>query len=179
MKQIETTGRTVEDAVREALVELGAERDSVHIEVLDEGSKGFLGLLGGKPARVRVSLKEMATQGASEVELEEKQDVSEDAQLLQRNASRDADDVDLEEEWHQAIERAKQFVFGIAERLQMDVDIAVEEADDNIVHLNLSGDNVGLIIGRHGQTLDSIQYLANVVANRVRGMRVRIVLDVE
>jgi len=55
MKTLEKTSRTVEDAIEEAVQELGVDRSMVRVEVLEEGSKGLLGLLGGRPARVRVT----------------------------------------------------------------------------------------------------------------------------
>lgn len=59
MKWVEKGGRTVEEAVEAAVDELGVDRDQLEIEVLDEGSKGFLGIIGGKQARVRVSVKDL------------------------------------------------------------------------------------------------------------------------
>ncbi|CDF58966.1 RNA-binding cell elongation regulator Jag/EloR [Thermobrachium celere] len=57
MKSIEMTGRTVEEAIESALKELGVKRESVNIEVLDRGSKGIFGLIGSRPAKVKVTIK--------------------------------------------------------------------------------------------------------------------------
>lgn len=57
MKIIEMTGRTVEEAIKSALKELNLTEDKIEVEVLDEGSKGFLKLIGAKPARIRVKVK--------------------------------------------------------------------------------------------------------------------------
>lgn len=140
MKAIEKTGKTVEEAVALALEELGARRDDVEIEVLDEGSKGFLGLLGAKPARVRVKLKDS---------LGEK------------------------------IETAKEFLAGLLERMGVEAQITAEVGEDQLVYIRLSGRRMGVVIGRRGQTLDAIQYLVNLVANKAPGPRARIVLDAE
>lgn len=64
MKSIEETGRTVEEAVAQALKKLGLAREQVEVTVLEEGSRGLLGLLGGRPARVRVSARETAAERA-------------------------------------------------------------------------------------------------------------------
>lgn len=64
MKSIEETGRTVDEAVAQALKKLGLTREEVEVEVLEEGSRGLLGLLGARPARVRVSAKEVAAERA-------------------------------------------------------------------------------------------------------------------
>lgn len=176
MRSIEKSGRTVDEAIREALDALGVERDVVEIEVLEEGSKGLFGILGSRQARVRVTVKEEP----AETETQEDSGVftvafdaedEDDAERIQG--------VDLEEAREAAIERACNFVRGVAERLGLEVGIETREAEDDIVHINMTGDNVGLLIGRHGQTLDAIQYLCNVVANRRSDVRVRVVCDAE
>lgn len=57
MKVIETTGKTVEEALKNALSELKVEKDKVEVEVLDEGNKGFLNLIGARPAKIKVKVK--------------------------------------------------------------------------------------------------------------------------
>ena len=64
MKTIETSGKTIDDALESALKELKVERDKVQVEILDEGSKGFLNLIGTKPAKVRVTIKTNAKEEA-------------------------------------------------------------------------------------------------------------------
>jgi spoIIIJ-associated protein len=59
---IESQGKTVEEALSEALLKLGARRDEVRVTVLDEGKAGFLGMIGGRRARVRVERKDPAGQ---------------------------------------------------------------------------------------------------------------------
>ena len=140
MKSIETSGKTVEEAIAAALAQLGARREDVEIEVLEEGSKGFLGLLGAKLARVKVTVNDS---------LDDK------------------------------IEAARGFLQGLLERMGVKAEIAVEEGEDQLVYLRLSGRRMGVVIGRRGQTLDAIQYLVNLVANKLPGPRARIVLDAE
>lgn len=140
MKSVEKTGRTVEDAIQAALEELGAKREDVEIEVLEEGSKGFLGLLGARLARVRVTV-----------------DDSMDAK----------------------IDAAREFLEGLLERMGVSAEIEVEVGEEQLVYFRLSGRRMGVVIGRRGQTLDAIQYLVNLVANKLSGPRARIVLDAE
>jgi len=140
VKSIEKLGKTVEEAIALALEELGAKRDEVEIEVLEEGSKGFLGLLGARPAKVRVTLKDS---------LGEK------------------------------IEAAKAFLAGLLERMGVQAEVTATVGEDQLVYINMTGRRMGVVIGRRGQTLDAIQYLVNLVANKIPGPRARIVLDAE
>lgn len=64
MKEVEKTGKTVEEAIEKALKELNAKRSDVEVEIAEEPSKGFLGIIGGKPARVKVNLKDQPEQRA-------------------------------------------------------------------------------------------------------------------
>lgn len=165
MRSVEKTGRSVEEAIQEALDELGIERDEAEIVVLEEGSKGLFGLLRGRSARVRVGLKSdiMASRTGSD-----------------RTAMTSSDEEArrLEDERNAAIERGRLFLAGVLERLGITAGIEIRE-DDDIVHMNVTGTDLGILIGRKGQTLDSIQYLVNIVANRQGHVRVRIVIDAE
>ncbi len=134
MKSVEKQGKTIEDAIQLALEELGATLDQVETEVLEEPSKGFLGILGGRPARVRVTLK------------------PDPLRILH------------------------DFLLGVCQRMGSDVELEISTSEETI-KVDFKGDNLGLIIGKHGQTLDSLQYLANVVYNRNAENRQRVVLD--
>lgn len=140
MKSVEKTGKTVDEAIQAALEELGVKREEAKIEVLDEGAKGFLGILGARPARVRVTV-----------------DNSLDAKV---NA-------------------AREFLAGLLERMNVSAEIETEIGEDQLVYIRMSGRRMGVVIGRRGQTLDAIQYLVNLVANKLPGPRARIVLDAE
>lgn len=148
---VEKTGKTVEDALRAALVELNTAEDCVNYEVLETPSKGFLGLIGSKPAKIRVTLKEVEAD-------------SEVISIKQTSKPLDTAILFLEE---------------IFRGMNMKVDIEVKEALDGIV-LDLHGEDLGILIGKHGQTLDALQYLTNLAANRdMSEEKVRISIDVE
>ncbi|WP_418626865.1 RNA-binding cell elongation regulator Jag/EloR [Anaerosinus sp.] len=148
---VEKTGKTVEDALRAALVELNTAEDCVNYEVLETPSKGFLGLIGSKPAKIRVTLKEVEAD-------------SEVISIKQTSKPLDTAILFLEE---------------IFRGMNMRVDIEVKEALDGIV-LDLHGEDLGILIGKHGQTLDALQYLTNLAANRdMSEEKVRISIDVE
>lgn len=137
MKELIRTGKTVSDAVDIALKELGVTRDMVDVEIVDEGSKGFLGILG-KHAVVKVILKDIVK------------------------------------------ESAKDFLKNIINAMNIDVNFDISENEDTL-NINLYGKNVGLLIGYRGETLDSLQYLVSLVANKSNpsGRYRRIIIDAE
>ncbi|HZT92956.1 MAG TPA: RNA-binding cell elongation regulator Jag/EloR [Gaiellaceae bacterium] len=141
---VEATGETVGEAKWAALRELerrhpGLDKASVQFEVLAEGERGILGV-GYEPARVIAHLPSEAARAATVV---------------------------LGDEAGQAAE-ARGLVARIVDTLGVDAEVVAREDAEAIV-ITCSGPDVGLLIGRHGQTIDSIQYLLNVVAYRAYG----------
>lgn len=136
MKTIEKTGKTVEEAVEAALAYLGATKEQVEIEVLEEPSKGLFGLIGSKAARVRVTLPDTPE------------------------------------------EVAKDFLEKIFEKINIKVFIEVFKRD-SMINISLSGKDLGILIGRRGETLDALQYLVNLAVAKKIGHKQRIVLDIE
>lgn len=135
MKELIRTGKTVEEAINLALKDFGVPREMVEVEVLDEGGKGFLGLIS-KQAIVKVVLKDVIK------------------------------------------ESAKNFLKQVIDAMKLDITFEIEETEDTI-KFNLQGKNVGVLIGRRGETLDALQYLVNVVASKYKGYERyrRIILD--
>ena len=137
MKSIEIEGKTVEEALNKALLELKTDEHMVDVDVLEQGSKGLFNVIGVKPAKVRVSLK------------------------------------------YDYIEEARNFLANILKAMKIDAEINIEE-DDDTLHINLNGKNMGLLIGYRGETLDSIQYLVSLVVNKVHELpHKRVILDTE
>lgn len=136
MKSIDVSGKTVEEAIQLALKELAVERDRAVIEVLEEPSRGFLGLLGGKQARVRVVV---------------------------------ADD---------PVKLALDFLGEVLVCFNLEVKTEVEERD-NSIYITFRGKDLGVLIGRKGETLDALQYLLNLAVSRKTNERTRFILNVE
>jgi spoIIIJ-associated protein len=132
---IEKEAKTVESAIEEALNEMNIGKDDVDIEVLDEGSKGLFGLLGGRNALVRVYKK-----------------------------------VDYEE-------IIKSFLYPVFDVLGIDGDIDIT-VENNVLNIKLSAENIGIIIGRRGETLDALQYLLGLAVNKQSDRFMRVTLDV-
>lgn len=136
MQVIEKTGRTVEEAVEQAIAELGIPREETDIEIIEQPSKGFLGLLGSKPARVKVSVR------------------------------------------NSPVRRVKGIMTDILNTMDLQAKLDIVEKD-NTVTINLEGENLGILIGRRGETLDALQYLVNLSINKNQENRKKFILDIE
>lgn len=165
MNKIMTSGKTIEEAVKQGLAKLGATEDQVTINVIEQPSKGFLGLIGVKEAKVElVLLQESPT-------ILPVGNRSKDIELVSRTENGDNPERDPYEE-------AASFVRDVGENMGLQIEVDIVHKKDNTV-LNISGNDLGLLIGRRGQTLDSLQYLANIIANRYSANFIRIILDAE
>lgn len=133
---VEKTAKTVEEAVKLALIELNAREDEVVVDILDEPKKALLGLIGGKEAKVKVSLKETADR------------------------------------------KAKQFLESIFDKMNIAGKITTS-MDGKDLYVSVEGNEMAVLIGRRGQTLDSLQYLVSLVVNKDRDDYIRVVLDTE
>jgi spoIIIJ-associated protein len=136
MKVVEKIARSKEEAIAEALRELGVTLEQARVEVVEETSKGLLGFLSGKAVKVRVSVKE---------------DLGQAAGLFLRE---------------------------MLVNMGVLAQVEIFKRKDNTV-LNINGKDLGILIGKHGQTLDAIQYLVNLSVNKDQAEKERIIIDVE
>lgn len=182
MSTIETTGKTIEDAVRSGLVRLGRMKDEVDIEVLEEPKSGFFGF-GSKPAKVRITEKE----GVPTVPTMESQPAAVEKPVAPAAAEPAANAADAAEEAvpqvetepaEEAAAKAKAFLQEVLKNMGIDVVIEKMIKSDKVL-LHLHGKNLGILIGKHGQTLDALQYLTNLTTNQGETTRHFIMLDVE
>ncbi|WP_062551759.1 RNA-binding cell elongation regulator Jag/EloR [Peptoniphilus phoceensis] len=193
MNYVIKTAKTVDEAVREALTELNITRENAEIEVLDEGQKGFLGLIGSKDATVKVWPKVDETKSILNeifneyIEPEKSQDVVQntDDELEFENEEVSTDEVDMEEaiktldeENEEILSAAREFISKILETLELE-NIVEMELEDNTLNVNVNGDEnrLGILIGKRGVTLDSIQYILNLIVNKKSSRYIRVNLD--
>lgn len=193
MNYVIKTGKTVDEAVREALSELNITRDNAEIEVLDEGQKGFLGLIGSKDATVKVWPKVDETKSIlneifnEEIEPETSQEVVQntDDELEIEDEEVSTDEVHMEEaiktldeENEEILSAAREFLGKILETLELD-NIVEMELENNTLNVNVNGDEnrLGILIGKRGVTLDSIQYILNLIVNKKSSRYIRVNLD--
>lgn len=166
MRTVVASGKSIEDAVKNGLAQLQTTEDRVSITVLEQPSKGLFGLIGAKAAKVELAL----------IPVPEPVTVSAVASASYSTptpmAAQDKNDDGF------PLEEAVRFIKEVAATMELHIDVECSMEKDNHV-LNITGDNLGLLIGRRGQTLDALQYLTNIVMNRYSKNHVRVVLDAE
>ena len=195
MTTIEETGRNVEEATEKALEQLGVTEDQVDVEILEEGSKGFLGI-GQAPAKVRVTVRAIPAAGEPKprprrkpapkppeakpaLKREPKREVKRQAKPSPPKAEAAPEAVVTEEAIQQAAEVGREVLGKILEGIESEGKVTVRTASDSQVVLDIVGGDTARIIGRHGQTIDSIQYLVGIIVNRKIGAKARVVIDAE
>ena len=199
---IDVTGKTEEEAIQNALRQLGLDRDDVSVEILERAKSGFLGL-GSCPAKVRVSYgpeeEEAApAESAPEIREERKEErpkppkaekktrqdrkpaEAQAAPAEKKPAEQPAPAADLGEEVDDEKAQAiRKFLSGLLEQMESSAEIRIYLPEKGRYKVILEGKNLGALIGRRGETLDAIQQLTSYAVNRSGSGRVRVQLDAE
>jgi spoIIIJ-associated protein len=171
-KSIEKAAKTVQQAINDALEELGVTEDDVVIEVVDEGESGGLLGIGRRSAVVRVSL--------ADDQLPENDDFTNDEEAAAANPDDHVyygDDEYSDEPESQAESETMDYVADILKGIGIHGRISSYYQDGNL-HIDVSGHDCGAAIGRHGETLDAIQYLSSLVANKYTEEHTRVIVDI-
>lgn len=138
MEYIEVSAKTVEDAISEAAIKLEVPSDKIEYEVITEGSTGFLGLIGSKPAVIKARKK------------------------------------------FNLLDHTKDFLARMFKAMNVDVNSTVDyDEESRTMNIVFDGEDMGLLIGKRGQTLDSLQYLTSLVVNKEQQEYVRVKVDTE
>ena len=200
---IRVSAKTVDDAITEALIQLGVTSDRLEYEVIEKGSAGFLGI-GMKQAVIEARRKpEPKEEKVEEPVVEEPVRVEPkkvEAVQPQKAAEKKADEpkkaafekavekeakeevkkeTKLVEVQPQTIKAVEDFLKNTMKAMDMEVELKTEIDQDGALCVDMSGEHMGILIGKRGQTLDSLQYLANRVANKHQEGYVRVKLDTE
>lgn len=183
MREIESFGKTVEEAVHSGLNRLGLSRDEVDVQVLDEGSRGFLGI-GFRHARVKL-VSRVAEKEPNHRELVRTWlgigDLADDDATESGDPEPESQGVAAEAGAEQG-SPGLEYLQGLIQRLGLEATVTEKESE-GVTLLEVEGKALGVLIGRHGETLDAIQYLVNLSANKRAhlsgdGVRARYVVDV-
>ena len=201
---IRVSAKTVDDAITEALIQLGVTSDRLEYEVIEKGSAGFLGI-GMKQAviearrkpepkeekveepvveePVRVEPKKVEAVQPQKAAAEKKADEPQKAAFEKAVEKEVKEEVKKEtklvEVQPQTIKAVEEFLKNTMKAMDMEVELKTEIDQDGALCVDMSGEHMGILIGKRGQTLDSLQYLANRVANKHQEGYVRVKLDTE
>jgi len=166
MKYIEKNAKTIDEAVEIALKELNVSKSEVEVEVLEQPSKGLFGIIGTRQAKVRVTLIEKPNESTKSKEVRQ----TRPTRVNETRLSATQEDYNT----------AQKFLRQVLDAMDIKAEIRIKLNEDNL-YINLAGPKMGIIIGRRGQTLDSLQYLVSLVVNKDKGKEgyVKIILDTE
>lgn len=223
MDFVEVSAKTVDEAITKACIELEVSSDRLDIQVISEGSSGFLGF-GSKPAVIKVRKKEEPAWDMEEPEEEVKTPVKEETkpesgmdlkekskpvkkefqkkETARKEARKESSKRETlkkepqkkqdagaqseppvpktDEEIVTMKASAQKFLAGVFQAMELPVDIHMEYNQElGSLDIDFSGDDMGILIGKRGQTLDSLQYLVSLVVNRDQKDYVRVKLDTE
>lgn len=175
---MEWTGRTVEAALDAAASDLGCAPASLEYTVLEQPSRGFLGLIGRRDARIRV--REIDTSASADLDAK---DPSADMAELETRLGEEAEATETAAKPGVSLaeqeERARKFLDDVFAAMKIEVELQRSETEEGVL-FQIEGESLGILIGKHGQTLDALQYLTNLAANRgVLGERLHVLLDIE
>ena len=171
IKTLEKSARTEDEAIALALKELGMDRDDVSVEIVERAKSGFLGI-GASPAVIRVSY-EVPDEVVKPAPKAEKPAAP--AAKAAPKVEKAAAPADEPAEYAQI----RQFLTGLLERMGVTAEMEFSPRDNGGVNVSLSGNGMGAIIGRRGETLDAIQHLTNYVVNRGNEKHIHISVDAE
>lgn len=169
-KFVETVGKTKEEAVAAALKQLGTTIDNVTIQTDEQKSGGFFGFLAKTEYRVKVTL-------INEVSKEDNTIVKE--MPIEENAPKNVETRIAGSDLSELERRAKAFIEEVFESIGInDVEIHTSTEEDNIM-VKVSGEEASKLIGRRGESLDSLQMLTNLAVNKGEEQYSRVLLDIE
>ena len=183
LKSKEFSGKTTEDAIAKALAELGLERDDISVEIVERGKAGFLGI-GAVNAVVRVSFEGEDEPAPAPAPVKKPEAPKAEKKAEKKPAAPKAEPKPAAEKPKkrtaegQAAE-TEAFLSGLLERMGVEAQIEIEARQGGGLNVNLSGEGIGAVIGRRGETLDAIQHLTNYAVNRGSDKRAHINVDAE
>ena len=188
MNYITVTAKTLDDAITNAQAELGVTSDQLEYEVIEKGSAGFLGI-GMKQAviKARKKVQEPEVKEVVETTVKEEKQVKHEKkekpvvkEEVKEVKEVEIKEVELAKVEQITIETCEKFVLDVLNAMDMgDVKVTSEIDEEGALSINMEGENMGILIGKRGQTLDSLQYLTNRVANKMQDGYVRVKLDTE
>lgn len=198
MNKIEVSAKNVEEALTQAMIDLGTTSDRMEYEVISEGRSGFLGF-GSKPAVIKAWIREDAmsaelnsfmnkTPAKADPVPEEKVLQEEKPVVKPAESTETAVDKKTGSTAGTAVSTAtvkvaqtpEEFITQVCNAMGLEVSVDSKfDEKENILDINMIGKDMGILIGKRGQTLDSLQYLTGLVANKNHEDYIKVKLDTE
>ena len=184
MDYIEVKAKTIDDAITDALVQLGVTSDQLDYEVIEKGSAGILGL-GRKDAvikaRKKVAVPEKKAEPVAEKKTEAPSPKKESASVVEEEKTEKAPAKAPANIDFSALEtNVKDFLSQVFAAMKLEVEIITKVDEENkIIDVEFKGPEMGVLIGKRGQTLDSLQYLTNLAVNKQSESYIKVKLDTE
>ena len=192
MEFIEVSAKTLSDAITEACQKLSVTSDRLYYEVVEEGSNGFLGI-GSKPYLIKAAVKEEVKEPEVKEPVKEvvKEQVKESVRPVKEEKKEPTRNV-VKENVKESVKdkqvvsdgtlekKAEVFLKDVFHAMEIEADIEVKyDSSNQAMDINLNGEDMGILIGKRGQTLDSLQYLVSLVVNKDSSDYIRVKVDTE
>ena len=177
-ESLEFSGKTVADAIKRATEQTGRPESELQVTVLSEGSKGILGI-GGEDAHILVAIKApLAAEERGEPRGEPDGPASQAPSDVGEAHDAPRDERERAPITPELSNDARMVLLDLLDLMSMDTDVEVHERDNNLV-LEVIGEDLGLLIGRRGETLAALQFLLNLILAKRLKKWARVVVDVE
>jgi len=185
MEKYEFEGKTDQDAIENACRKLNLSREQMDIVILEPGSAGIFGLVGGRKAKIKVTVNQEepeAVEKVPEEKVEKVTTLSEDTPVT-TEPEKEPEMADPEatapNSREDEIAIAKEALENILALIPMEGITVKGGLEDGSINLNIEGDKTGLLIGRKGKTLDALQFIVNKIVNKSLEKRSRVIIDSE
>lgn len=193
MDYIEVRAKTIDDAITDALVQLGVTSDQLDYEVIEKGSAGFLGInrkdavIKARKKVVVPEKKEVVTETVAVKKPEKKQTApvekkeSVPEKKVEKNDKKEkSEKAAAPIDYAPLVENVKNFLAQVFQAMELEVEIITKVDEENrMIDVEFKGSEMGMLIGKRGQTLDSLQYLTNLAVNKQSDSYVKVKLDTE
>lgn len=166
MEHFEFQGKTTEEAIEIATRELNVPEEDIDVDVIEPGSPGIFGIVGGKKAKIRVTVRSLVEAHEEKAPEPAKEAYAPSIKLHEKDADENG------------LGLAKETLESILALIPVETTVNAEHVDGKIA-LSIEGDKSGLLIGRKGKTLDALQFIVNKIVNKALERRIRIVVDSE
>ncbi len=167
METYEFEGKSTEEAIQAASRKLNVPVEELDIDIIEPGSAGIFGLVGGKKAKIKVTLSESSL--TEEQESEDLVDIGDLGDKKEEPALPKEDETLIV---------ARETLEKILSLIPIETTITAEQRNGKVT-LNIQGDKSGLLIGRKGKTLDALQFIVNKIVNKAMAKKVNVVIDSE